>query len=58
MRKQRELKEVEEKLEKERKSLLKKHANELKKQIIDKEEGSEQAQKLKEIENRKFQEGW
>lgn len=58
MRKQRELKEIEDKLEKERKSLLKKHANELKKQIIDKEEGNEQAHKLKEIENKKFQETW
>jgi hypothetical protein len=46
---------VEDKLEKERKSLLKKHANELKKQIIDKEENKDQSHKLKEIENKRFQ---
>jgi hypothetical protein len=52
------LKEIEEKLEKERKELLKKHATELKKQIIDKEENKEQSSRLKEIENKKFQENW
>ena len=47
MRKQRELKEMEEKLEKERKHLLLKHANELKKQIVDKDEGQEQQKMVK-----------
>jgi hypothetical protein len=37
---------------------LKKHAKELKKQIIDKEENKEQSSKIKEIENKKFQENW
>jgi hypothetical protein len=45
---------MEEQLEKERKELLKKHANELKKQIVGKEEGKEQSKKVKEIENKKF----
>lgn len=49
---------MEDKLEKERKELLKKHANELKKQIVDKEENKEQSTKKKEIENKKFQETW
>jgi hypothetical protein len=49
---------VQEKLEKERKELLKKHANELKKQIIDKEENKEQSSKQKEIQNKKFQDNW
>ena len=35
-----------------------KHANELKKQIASKEENHEQHKKLKEIENKKFQETW
>lgn len=37
---------------------MKKHANELKKQIVDKEENKEQSTKKKEIENKKFQETW
>jgi hypothetical protein len=37
---------------------LKKHANELKKQIVDKEENKDQSTKKKEIENKKFQETW
>lgn len=52
------MKEVEQKLEKERKELLKKHANEVKKQITDKHEGVEQSKKIKELENKKFQENW
>ena len=38
---------MDERLEKERKELLKKHASELKKQIADKEESKQQAKKKK-----------
>ena len=38
--------------------MLLKHASELKKQIANKEEGCQQAKKVKEIENKKFQENW
>ena len=51
IRKQREAKELEEKLENERKDLLKKHASELKKQMVEKSEKNEQQKKVKETEN-------
>ena len=38
--------------------MLLKHANELKKQIANKEEDEELGKKVKEINNKKFQENW
>ena len=38
--------------------MLLKHASELKKQISTKDEGCQQAKKIKEIENKKFKETW
>lgn len=38
--------------------MLLNHANELKKQIGDKDEGKEQVKKTRDIENKKFQETW
>lgn len=56
IRKQKEVKELEEKLENERKELLKKHAVELKKQIVEKKELTEEQKKTKDIENQQLQE--
>ena len=49
---------MDDKLEKERKELLKKHATELKKQIVGKEENRELGKKQKEVENKKFNDNW
>lgn len=56
IRKQREVRELEERLEQERKELLKKHAVELKKQIVEKHEGKEEGRKERDIENQQLQE--
>lgn len=56
IRKQKEVRELEEKLENERKELLKKHALELKKQIVEKSEGQLQQEKTREIENQQLKE--
>ena len=56
IRKQKEVKELEEKLENERKELLKKHAVGLKKQIVEKKELTEEQKKTKDIENQQLQE--
>ena len=50
------MRELEEKLEHERKQLLKKHADELKKQIVEKGEQRHQSGKIKDIENQQLQE--
>lgn len=50
------MRELEEKLEQERKQLLKKHADELKKQIVEKSEHKHQSEKIREIENQQLQE--
>lgn len=47
IKKQREIRELEEKLENERKELLKKHALQLKKQIVEKGEQENQDSKIK-----------
>ena len=49
------MRELEEKLEKQRKALLKKHADELKKQISEKGEERQQTKKIVEIENQQLQ---
>lgn len=49
---------MEEQLEDERKALLLKHANEIKKQIVEKDEGRCLAKQQKDIENKKFKETW
>ena len=56
LRKQREVREIEQKLENEKKSLLKKHADELKKQIVEKEEQRQQFKKITDIENQQIKE--
>jgi len=56
IRRQKEVKELEEKLENERKELLKKHASELKKQIVEKHENKDQQSKTREVENQQLQE--
>ena len=56
MRKQREARELEVKLEKERKELLKKHAIEVKKQIVENSEKKGQEKKIVDIENQQTKE--
>ena len=45
-------------MEDERKALLLKHAKEIKKQIVEKEENANLARQQKDIENKKFKETW
>ncbi len=56
IRRQKEMRELEEKLENERKELLKKHATELKKQIVGKGQAKQEDRKTKDIENQQLQE--
>lgn len=56
IRKQKEVRDLEAKLENERKELLRKHAVELKKQIVEKQELKEESKKVREIDNQQLQE--
>lgn len=56
IRKQKEVRDLEAKLENERKELLRKHAVELKKQIVEKHELKEEGKKVREIDNQQLQE--
>lgn len=56
IRKQKEVRDLEAKLENERKELLRKHAVELKKQIVQKQELKEEGKKVREIDNQQLQE--